>query len=169
MNKFIKLFILDVDGVLTDGKIWYSENGEEYKAFHTHDGLGLKRLRQSGIEIATISGRQSPAVAKRMAELNISEIYQSISNKIDIFEQLLNKYHINPGNVASIGDDLPDLPILEKSGIAIAVNNAVPEVKAIANYCTNRNGGEGAVREACDWLLKSKIHHDDYAKKDIIL
>lgn len=154
MNHPIKLFILDVDGVLTDGKIWYHENGSEYKSFHTLDGLGLKRLRQKGIEIAIISGRNSPAVTQRMQELNITEVYQGIANKLAIFEKLLTKLNIRPENVASIGDDLPDIPILEKSAIAIAVNNAVPEVKEVAHYCTQRLGGEGAVREACEWLLE---------------
>lgn len=162
----IKLFILDVDGVLTDGKIWYSDNGEEQKMFHTQDGLGIKRLKQAGIDIAVISGRQSPAVTRRMNELNISDVHQGISNKMDIFQQLLKKYKIAPENVASIGDDLPDLPLLENSGIAIAVHNAVPEIKSIANYCTNRSGGEGAVREACEWLLTLKQH---YAKEDAII
>lgn len=163
----IKLFILDVDGVLTDGKIWYSENGQEHKAFHTHDGLGLKRLRKAGVEIAVISGRNSPSVTQRLQELNITQVYQGISNKLDIFQTLLDKNNLLPENIASIGDDLPDLPLLEKSALAITVNNAVPEVKAIADYCTKRSGGEGAVREACEWLLTQIVKHHE--KKDTVV
>ena len=143
MMHEIKLFILDVDGVLTDGKIWFDENGTEYKAFHTQDGLGLKHLRNNGIEIAVISGRDSPSVNKRMADLKITDVYQGISDKNVIFDKLIQKFKIQPNNVASIGDDLPDIPILERSGLAIAVNNAVPVVKNIADYCTTRSGGDG--------------------------
>lgn len=167
MKNPIKLFILDVDGVLTDGKIWFTESGQECKAFHTQDGLGLKRLRQASVEIATISGRNSPAVTQRMQELNITQVFQGISNKLEIFERLLDANQLQAENVASIGDDLADIPILEKSGIAIAVNNAVPEVKAIADYCTPRNGGEGAVRQACEWLLQQLVNHHDSTKNTV--
>lgn len=153
-NNGIKLFVLDVDGVLTDGKIWYNESGKECKVFHTQDGLGLKRLQNAGIEIAVISGRKSAFVTKRMKELKIKNLYQGISNKLTVLKKLIKQFKINPGNVASIGDDLPDIPVMENSAISIAVNNAVPEVKDIANYCTSRPGGDGAVREACEWLLQ---------------
>ena len=154
----IKLLILDVDGVLTDGKIWYSSDGNEQKCFHTQDGLGLKRLQAIGIQIAIISGRQSNAVDQRMAELGIQHIYQGQSNKINAYESLLKIGNVSPTEVAYIGDDLPDIPIMERVGLRIAVNNAVPEVKAIADWCTSRHGGEGAVREACDFiLLKYKL------------
>jgi len=159
MNKIIRLFILDVDGVLTNGTIWYAENGHEYKAFHTQDGLGLKKLQRAGVEIAVISGRSSPAVNRRLHELKINKVFQGITNKRVIFDELISEMKINPENVASIGDDLPDEPLLINSGIAIAVNNAVPEIKKIADYCTLRSGGEGAVREACDWLLHHVIKH----------
>ncbi len=152
----IELFILDVDGVLTDGTIWYDNQGIEYKRFHTQDGLGLKRLCDIGIKIAVISGRNSPSTTQRMKELNIQHIYQSISDKLEIFNTLLTKLKINPQNVASIGDDLPDIPMMEHSGVAIAVSNAIPEVKAIAHYCTSRSGGKGAVREACEWIFSQQ-------------
>ena len=164
----IRLFILDVDGVLTDGTIWYDEVGEEYKAFHIHDGLGLKRLQENGIKIAIISGRNSLSVTRRMKELQITEVYQGISDKLDVFKNLLEKLNIAPENVASIGDDLPDIPIMKESNIAIAVHNAVREVKAIANYCTHRSGGEGAVREACEWILSAKLERN-YEPKDTLV
>ena len=157
MTHDIKLFIVDVDGVLTNGTIWYDKGGEEYKVFHTHDGLGLKRLREQGIHIAIVSGRNSLSVTRRMKELEITEVYQGISDKLEIFNSLLHKFDIAAENVVSIGDDLPDIPILESSGVAIAVHNAVAPVKAIANYCTSRSGGEGAVREACEWILSARL------------
>jgi len=158
----IKLFILDVDGVLTDGTIWYDSQGIEYKRFHTQDGLGLKRLSYIGIKIAVISGRNSPSTTQRMRELNIQHVYQSISDKLEVFNTLLTKFKVNPQNVASMGDDLPDIPIMEHSGVAITVNNAIAEVKAIAHYCTSRSGGKGAVREACEWIFskQSKSHYE---------
>lgn len=168
MTNDIKLFILDVDGVLTNGTVWYDEKGTEYKAFHTHDGLGLKRLRNNGIDIAVISGRNSPSVTQRMKELNITDLYQGISDKLFVFKELLKKFNIAPKNVASIGDDLPDIPVLENSGIAIAVNNAVSDVKAIANYCTNRSGGEGAVREACEWILSARLENRYESKNTMV-
>lgn len=157
INNTIKLFILDVDGVLTDGKIWYNEKGEECKTFHTHDGLGLKRLRSTGIEIAIISGRNSPSVTKRMKELDITYVFQGVCDKLKIFKTLLKELNITAQNVAYIGDDLPDIPIMQTCGIAITVNNAVPKVKSIAHFCTNRSGGEGAVREACEWMLSTQL------------
>lgn len=157
LNNSIKLFILDVDGVLTDGKIWYDEKGEEYKAFHTLDGVGLKRLQNAGVEIAVISGRNSPSVTRRMKELKITYVYQGVDNKLHVFQALLKELNITAQNAAYIGDDLPDIPIMEASGIAIAVHNAVSKVKSIAHYCTNQSGGQGAVREACEWMLSTQL------------
>lgn len=152
-KNLFKLFIVDVDGVLTDGKIWYDQNGTEYKTFHTQDGVGLKQLQKAGITIAILSGRNSPSVTQRMTELDITEVYQGVSDKLVVFNELLKKFEITPQQVISIGDDLPDISVLEKSGIAIAVHNAVTPVKTISHYCTSRSGGHGAVREACDWIL----------------
>lgn len=168
MTNDIQLFILDVDGVLTNGTFWYDANGVEYKAFHIQDGLGLKRLRKVGTEIAVISGHDSPSVTQRMKELGIDEIHQGIADKLSVFNALLTKFNVKREQVASIGDDLADIPVLENSGVAIAVHNAVPEVKAIANYCTNRNGGEGAVREACEWILSAKLDKR-HEPKDIMV
>jgi 3-deoxy-D-manno-octulosonate 8-phosphate phosphatase (KDO 8-P phosphatase) len=161
MNHDIRLLILDVDGVLTDGKIWYSDDGQEHKAFHTQDGLGLKRLREMGVEIAVISGRKSKCVEQRMRELGITHVFQGISDKLTVMNTLLSHLKITPNTVASIGDDLPDIPVMKNSLWAIAVDNAVPDVKAIADYCTKRSGGEGAVREACDWIYAQLGRRND--------
>jgi 3-deoxy-D-manno-octulosonate 8-phosphate phosphatase (KDO 8-P phosphatase) len=149
----IKLLILDVDGVLTNGNFWYADNGEEQKCFHTQDGLGMKRLQKANIQIAIISGRQSPAVDRRMKELDIAQVFQGQENKQAAYESLLNTLQISPEKVAYVGDDLPDMHIMKQIGFRIAVNNAVPEVKEFADWCTTRNGGEGAVREACELIL----------------
>lgn len=152
----IKLLILDVDGVLTDGTIWLSAQGEELKRFHIHDGLGLKRIQNAGIIVAIISGRSSKSVSARMAELNIHHVYQGCADKVSVFEKLINELGIKPQEVAYMGDDLPDLPVMRLVGLSIAVANACPEVKNIAHWQTQKEGGMGAVREICDRLLQSE-------------
>ncbi len=154
----IKLLILDVDGVLTDGKIWYSDDGREQKCFHTQDGFGMKRLQKAGVQLAIISGRQSNVVDRRMKELGIAHVFQGHENKTATYESLLKICNVAPEAVGYIGDDSPDIPIMERVGFRIAVDNAVPEVKSIADWCTSRRGGEGAVREACDFILSAKQH-----------
>ena len=153
----IKLLILDVDGVLTDGKIYISDNGIETKSFNIQDGLGLKLLLENGIDIAVISGRKSNATKIRMRELGIKHAYFGASDKIKIFTSLKKKLCLKNENIASIGDDLPDLPIMQQVGFSIAVANAVPEVRKIADYTTKNKGGDGAVREACTIILNSKL------------
>ena len=158
LEKFrnIKLLILDVDGVLTDGKIWLTANGEEMKSFHTHDGLGIQSLQRAGILIAIISSRQSVIVEHRMQELGVTHVYQGQASKIAAFETLITKLRLPEDATAYVGDDLPDLPVMTKVGLSIAVNNAVAPVKACADWHTQRNGGEGAVREVCDMILASQ-------------
>jgi 3-deoxy-D-manno-octulosonate 8-phosphate phosphatase (KDO 8-P phosphatase) len=149
----IKLLILDVDGVLTDGKIYISDNGIETKSFNIQDGLGLKLLLNNAINIAVISGRKSNATKIRMRELGIKHAYFGATDKIKIFNSLKKKLRLKNENIAYIGDDLPDLPIMQQVGFSIAVANAVPKVRKIADYVTKNKGGKGAVREACDMLL----------------
>lgn len=149
----IKLFVLDVDGVLTDGTIWLTGNGEEFKRFHTHDGVGLRRLQKSGVTLAIISGRTSVSVTKRMAELNIPLVFQGCQDKLPVFYKLIEELNITPQEAAYMGDDLPDIPVMQVTGLSIAVANACPEVKAVAHWQTEKSGGMGAVREACDRLL----------------
>lgn len=150
----IKLLILDVDGVLTDGRLWYTADGETLKAFHVHDGLGIKRLQQVGIEVALISSRENQAVSRRANELGIRHVFQGQHDKRIPFEQLLSQLKLSETEVAYAGDDLPDLPLMQRVGLAIAVANAVPTIQAQAHWKTEKSGGEGAVREICDFILE---------------
>lgn len=155
-NIDIKLLILDVDGVLTDGKIYISDNGIESKSFYIQDGLGLKLLLKNGIKVAVISSRKSQATEKRLHELGIKHYYLGITDKTKALNALKKKLHIKNNNIAYIGDDLPDLPIMKTVAFSIAVANAVSKVGKIADYITNAKGGEGAVREACEIILNIK-------------
>ena len=152
----IKLAIFDVDGVLTDGRLWYAEDGHELKSFHAHDGLGLKRLRENGIEVAIITARISHLVAKRMAELGVLHVYQGQHDKRACFDELLHALKLNADQCSYTGDDLPDLCVMSAVGLAIAVANAHPSVSAHAHWQTQREGGSGAVREVCDLLLEAQ-------------
>lgn len=153
MSTDIKLLILDVDGVLTDGKFYLGADGFESKSFHTQDGLGIKRCQQAGITVAIISGRNSPVVDLRMQQLKVDYVYQGIHDKSVIFEELLDKTGYSAEQTACVGDDLPDLPIMQRAKLGIAVNNAVDEVLSAADWVASRDGGEGAVREICEYLL----------------
>ncbi len=149
----IKCLILDVDGVLTDGGVWLTDQGVELKRFHIHDGLGIKRIQSAGIEVAIISGRASLSVSLRMAELNVTHVYQGSQDKLKTFYDLIHQLNIKATEVAYMGDDLPDLPVMQVVGLSIAVANACAEVKAIAHWHTQKSGGDGAVREACERIL----------------
>jgi 3-deoxy-D-manno-octulosonate 8-phosphate phosphatase (KDO 8-P phosphatase) len=153
----IKLLILDVDGVLTDGKLYLSDDGIETKIFHVHDGFGLRLLLNNGINVAIISGRKSKATKKRLRELGIKHAYLGVSNKDKPFVELKKKLQIKNENIAYIGDDLPDLSVMQKAGFSIAVANAVEQIRKIADYTTKAKGGEGAVREACEMILNHKF------------
>lgn len=152
----IKLVIMDVDGVLTDAKLFFDHQGREYKAFHARDGHGIKLLRQSGVEVAVISGRQSEAVAIRMRNLGIEHVYQGRENKLAAFEELLQHLSLAAEETAHVGDDLPDLPLMKHVGLAIAVRDAHFAVKDHADWVTSLPGGEGAVREICDFILRAQ-------------
>ncbi|MDF1653690.1 MAG: HAD-IIIA family hydrolase [Coxiellaceae bacterium] len=158
MSENIQLLILDVDGVLTDGKVYLSADGDEQKCFYVQDGMGMVNLIRANIPIAIISGRSSESVTRRMQELGVQHVHQGIDNKLPVFEQLIKELNINADNVAYVGDDTPDLCIMQYVGYKIAVANAVTEVRSIADWVTQRNGGEGAVREVCDWILSN--HND---------
>ncbi|MCT4619640.1 MAG: HAD-IIIA family hydrolase [Marinisporobacter sp.] len=151
----IKLFIMDVDGTLTDGKIYLTHEGQEMKAFHVKDGMGIKILQKHGILPVVITGRTSNIVNIRAKELNISEIYQGVRIKLEIYKELKEKYHLKDENIAYIGDDLNDLEIMKQVGVKFAVGDAIEEIKEIADYVTNAKGGEGAVREAIEWMIKN--------------
>ncbi len=156
----IKLAVFDVDGVLTDGKLWYAADGHELKAFHVHDGLGLKRLLANGIEVAIITARLSPLVTERMAELGVAHVYQGQSDKLACFEQLRAALKLQAADVAYTGDDLPDLKVMLRVGLAIAPANAHPWVAERAHWRTASAGGSGAAREVSDLLLAAQGKSD---------
>lgn len=159
--KKLKLLILDVDGVLTDGKLFFDNEGNEYKAFHSRDGHGIKLLRQTGVEVAVISGRKSNSVALRMKNLGIEFVYQGHENKIAAFNEIIEKLRITPDQAAHVGDDLLDLPIMTRVGLAIAVDDANFAVKQHADWCTTLPGGHGAVREVCDLIMQAQGRFED--------
>ncbi|SDC09257.1 MULTISPECIES: KdsC family phosphatase [unclassified Candidatus Frackibacter] len=150
----IKLFISDVDGVLTDGRIILGSDGQEFKSFNVQDGKGIKLAQEAGIEVAIITGRESEAVTQRAKELAIEEVHQGIDDKVAIFKEVLAKYNLTTEEVAYIGDDLNDLLFLKEVGLALTVANGVAEVKEVADYITDKHGGQGAVREALELILK---------------
>lgn len=151
----IKLLLLDVDGVMTDGRITYDNAGGETKSFDVKDGHGLKLLQRAGIKIGIITGRQSTVVARRAEELGIELVYQGAKDKLVPFNEILKKLALSPEEVAYVGDDVVDLPVMRRVGFAATVADAVEEVKPFAALVTARKGGRGAVREICDFLLKN--------------
>lgn len=152
----IKLAVFDVDGVLTDGKLWYTADGHELKAFNVHDGLGMKRLRANGVEVAVITARHSKIVTDRMAELGVAHVYQDQKDKLACLEQLLSALRLEPVQAAFTGDDLPDLAAMQCVGLAIAVANAHAWVRERAHWRTQLGGGAGAAREVCDLILAAQ-------------
>ncbi|GGA08294.1 KdsC family phosphatase [Dyella caseinilytica] len=152
----IRLAAFDVDGTLTDGRLWYSESGHETKVFHVHDGLGLKRLQANGIHVAIISARISHPLALRAEELDIAHVYQGQNDKRECLRQILEALNLRPEEVAFVGDDLPDLPAMANCGLAVAVANAHPWVVERAHWQTQLGGGMGAVREVCDLILHAQ-------------
>jgi len=152
----VRLAVFDVDGVLTDGKLCYSDDGRELKSFHVHDGFGLKRLMANGVEVAIITARMSHMVTERTAELGIAHVYQGQESKLACYEQLIHALKLTPDETCYCGDDLPDLPVMQRAGLAIAVANAHPWIRERARWRTQLCGGEGAVREVCDLLLAAQ-------------
>ena len=149
----VKLLVLDVDGVLTDGRLYYHDDGTESKAFDVRDGHGIKMLRQAGIETAIISGRRSPSVDKRAADLGITEVVQGVRDKVPILEKLVSQKHLKPEEIAYVGDDIVDLPVMNRVGLAIAVADASEHLFDAAHYVTIAPGGRGAVREVAELIL----------------
>ncbi len=154
--KGLKLFLLDVDGVLTDGTITYTHEGNEIKSFHIHDGLGIRLLMESGVEVGIITARESEAVNRRVRDLGIKYVFQKARNKLEIFEKLLKDLDLQPPEVGYMGDDWLDLPLLVRVGFAATVEDAVEEVLQVAHYVARRKGGRGAVREVCDLILEAR-------------
>lgn len=161
----IKLLLLDVDGIMTDGRIIYDNQGNELKAFDVKDGHGLKMLQRAGIRIGIITGRQSEVVSRRAAELGIEILYQKALTKLDPYREILAAEKLVDEQVAYMGDDIVDLPILRRVGFSATVADAVPDVKPLVDYVTTRSGGRGAVREVCDLLLKACGRWDDLTER----
>ena len=149
----IKLAAFDVDGVFTDGGLILGPNGQEFKQFHVHDGHGLVMLRKAGIRLAIITGRESEVVAERMAALGVDDIYQGQSEKVSAYESILNKYALADSDVSYKGDDLPDVPLLQRAGLAASVPGARIEAREQADWVAPTEAGHGAVRDFCELLL----------------
>lgn len=156
----IRLMIFDVDGILTDGSLHYGPEGECIKTFNVLDGHGIKLLQQSGVATAIISARKSDIVARRASDLGIRHLYQGVHDKLTAFEQLLTQTAIAAEHCGFIGDDVIDLPILLRAGFAASVPNAHPEVRSRVHYVTQAQGGKGAARELCDFILRSQGNYE---------
>jgi 3-deoxy-D-manno-octulosonate 8-phosphate phosphatase (KDO 8-P phosphatase) len=167
LNKIrkIKILILDVDGVLTDGRIVIDDAGLESKQFDVKDGHGLKILMRYGIDVVLLTGRQSRVVEHRATDLGITEVHQGIWNKAEAFEEILKRRNITPEETACVGDDVVDIPLLRRAGFSVAVADAVLEARQVADYVTHRPGGRGAVREVCEVILKAQNRWSDVAVK----
>ncbi len=152
----IRLVAFDIDGVFTDGRFYLSDDGVESKAFHTQDGYGVRRLLAAGVAVAVISGRRSGAVEKRMAELEVPHVVLGCKDKVAALDELAATLGIDVADCAYVGDDLPDLPLLEHVGFSVAVANAVAELQQRCDYVTTRPGGGGAVREVCDLIVTAR-------------
>lgn len=165
MAKVIRLLITDVDGVLTDGRIFYNAEGVQSQAFFVRDGYGLRMARQAGLLTAIVTGRLSAAVTHRAKELGITEIHQGAMNKIEVYEMLLQRYDLTDEMVAYVGDDLNDLPVLGRVGLSAAPADADPEVTTRVAYVTTQVGGRGAVREVIDLILKAQGRWEEFLEE----
>ena len=154
--KAIKLAIFDVDGVLTDGRLYFLTDGSEFKTFNTLDGQGIKMLINSGVRTAIISGRSTPVVEKRANNLGIQHLYQGREDKLVVLDELLGELGLNYAQVAYLGDDLPDLPVIRRVGLGMAVANAAGIVRQHAHGVTEARGGEGAAREFCELIMRAQ-------------
>ena len=157
----IKLLLLDVDGVLTDGKLYFSSDDVQFKAFHTLDGHGIKMLMRSGVEVGIISGRENPAVTRRASELGIKLLIQGREDKYQALEELLREFSCPLDRIAYMGDDYPDLLVMTRVGLALSVPNGAHAVRCHAHWLSTQRGGEGAVREACDMIMIAQNTYAD--------
>ena len=151
--RAIRLLVLDVDGVLTDGRLYFGPRGEALKVFDVRDGYGLVALRRAGVEVAVISGRRSAAVSARCRELGVRHVHQGVADKLAVFERLRARLRLAPAACAFVGDDLPDVPLMNAVALPFAVADAHPAARRAAAIVTRQGGGRGAVREVCDFLL----------------
>ncbi|PCI62298.1 MAG: 3-deoxy-manno-octulosonate-8-phosphatase KdsC [Methylophilaceae bacterium] len=158
--KNIKVIIFDVDGVMTDGGLTIGDDAQEYKTFHAHDGLGMKLLKKSGVQMAIITGRTSKVVTTRAETTGIAHFYQGVEDKLVAFNDLIKELNVKPEEAAFMGDDIVDVPPMLRCGLAISVPAAPSSVKERAHYVTTRQGGKGAVREVCELLMKAQGTYD---------
>jgi 3-deoxy-D-manno-octulosonate 8-phosphate phosphatase (KDO 8-P phosphatase) len=163
--KAIRLLILDVDGVMTDGRIIMDDTGREIKNFNVKDGHGIKMLMRYGIDVVLLTGRRSHVVEYRARDLDIAEVHQGIHDKLVIFNEILQKRALNREDVAYIGDDLVDIPLLKRAGFSATVADASEEVKGFVDYITSKAGGKGAVREICDMILRCQGKWTDVTQR----
>lgn len=154
--RVIKLIIFDVDGIMTDGTLYLADDGQEYKGFNSLDGHGLKMLKSTGVELGIITGRNSQVVIHRARNLGITHLHQGAHDKLMVYRQLLGDLGLSPEQTAFMGDDVVDLPVMRRAGLAIAVPAAPDLVKAHSHYVTKREGGRGAVREACEFIMRAQ-------------
>lgn len=154
--KAVKLLILDVDGTLTNGVLYYGSNGHEMRGFHVHDGLGIKLLRQSGVAVAVISAKKSEVIAKRLNDLKIEHVYLGYENKLPAYEEIKNKLGLEDKQIAYMGDDLPDLAPMIRAGFAITVPKSAEIMQQHADYICQKKPGKGAVREACEVIMNAQ-------------
>ncbi len=152
----VKLIIFDVDGVMTDGTLFLADDGQEYKGFNSLDGHGLKMLKSTGVELAIITGRDSRLVAHRARNLGITHLHQGAHDKLMVYRQLLDDLSLDAEQTAFMGDDVVDLPVMRRARLAVAVPAAPDLVKAHSHYITRREGGRGAVREACEFIMRAQ-------------
>lgn len=163
--QHIKILIMDVDGVMTDGRIIINDDGRETKNFDVRDGHGIKLVQRYGIEVALLTGRQSEVVKHRANELGIKEVHQKIFNKKEVFTEILQKNNLNANQAAFIGDDIIDIPVLKEAGFSATVADAIDIVKKTVDYVTKNKGGRGAVREVCEMLLQAQGRWPEIAAK----
>ena len=163
--KKIKLLIMDVDGVLTDGRIIYGSDGTEFKSFHVRDGHAMKLANRAGLKMAIITGRDSEIVTRRGKELEVDFIYQKVFNKLEVYEKILQENNLKDEEIAFIGDDIVDLPVMRRVGLSIAVEDAVEELKQESLLITKNPGGRGAVREVIEYILKARGLWEDVTKR----
>jgi 3-deoxy-D-manno-octulosonate 8-phosphate phosphatase (KDO 8-P phosphatase) len=161
----IRCVVMDIDGVLTDGRIIYGNYGDELKFFDVQDGFAVAALKTCGLKTAWVTARKSRINQKRAKELQVTKLCQNVKDKRKQFQKLLKKFRLSAEEACFIGDDLPDLGVLREAGLAVAVGNAAPEVKAVAHYVTEKHGGRGAVRETTDLILKTQGRWDELLQK----
>ena len=162
--RAVRLVLFDVDGVLTDGGLFIDDHGGEYKIFHSRDGHGIKTLLRSGVEVGVISGRKTPAVARRMESLSIRHVFQGQEEKLPVFQALIDRLSLTPQQAAFVGDDIVDLPILRRAGLAVAVADAHPLVKRYVHWETPSRGGRGAARDVCDLVMHAQGTLEDHVQ-----